>query len=97
MPVACDQAGPDELSQIGLAADLVPDEPQPSQGFLDQPALGGSLACQRSVVGLRVMADQGGVHDGDPPHRRCRKSFAQMASTLAPGHRILTRKPDSAF
>src|SRR5712691_1653785 len=47
----------------------VPDEAQPGQGSLDQPALGRTLACQHAVVRLMVMADQRAVDDGDPPHR----------------------------
>ena len=46
---------------------LVPDETQPSQGFLDQPTFRPDLACQRLVVNIWVMAYQCGVHHGDPP------------------------------
>jgi hypothetical protein len=49
-------AGLDELSKVGLAADLVPDETQPRQGFVDQLALCGRLTRQHAVVGIWVMA-----------------------------------------
>ena len=62
-------AGLDELSKIGFVADLVPDETQPGQGFLDQLALRRRLARQHAVVGIWVMAHQRGVDHGDPPHR----------------------------
>src|SRR5215831_19639038 len=50
-PLACARAGfarLDELTDISLAADLVPDETQPRQGFLDQLALCRTLSCHRS-------------------------------------------------
>src|SRR5437763_16827150 len=62
-------SGFDELGKVGFVADPVAHEPEPGQGFLGPPALGGGLACHDAVLGLQVMADQGGVNDGGPPHR----------------------------
>jgi hypothetical protein len=48
----------DEVSHVGLVADLIPDESQPRLGFLDQLALCWRLTCQHAVVGIWVMAHQ---------------------------------------
>ena len=60
-------AGLDELGQVGLVTDPVPDKTQPAQGFLDHPASRQALACHHVVVRVRVVANQRRVDDGDPP------------------------------
>src|SRR5262249_38246126 len=62
-------AGPDEVGEIGFAADPVPDEAQPGQGSLDQPAPGHGPARHHAVVRRQVVAHQRGVAHGAPPRR----------------------------
>jgi len=60
---------PDEVDVVDLAAHPVPDEAQAGQRALDQPPLGRGPGGQHRIVGFRVMPDQRGVDDGDPPDR----------------------------
>jgi hypothetical protein len=60
--------GFDELGDIAVTPNPVPDEAQPGQSSFDQPTLRRNHGRQHAVVRLRVIAHQRRVDDRDPPH-----------------------------
>ncbi|MGH3183723.1 MAG: hypothetical protein ACRDOE_17740, partial [Streptosporangiaceae bacterium] len=77
---------PDEVGVVGVAADPVPDEPEPGEGVLGELALDGYLAGQAAVVDDGLLANKGGIDGGDPPHgladQRARRQHAACRMML---------------